>query len=437
MGKIAMKSLNDAKLRKKYGGEEGLPSIMSDEDIKAMASLGDEYESNCYVQCKLMSVCEEIGLSVVNSERTGFEWLSTLSGICKCDKRPDLIICNPCFYEARAQPNVGDKVLAVQKKLLGNDKTPLYGIKAGHPFICLDDIFIGEGKKDNLNDADVGQVKTYAGLQARLLTNSTFHRIVLFDRQKFMLFLSIRGKFTSATECGWNTPGSKQLMKNFFDVPSPLVKALKASCDALSVTPCTPQVNSPCILGAGGSGVVFRVTPTVTGLTDRRGTAVMQTKALKVVVGDSGAILRLEREWEAIKIAKLHSNRVVSAGAFFNGDEFSAYLMDEVGNAVDTSSVEQKKELFVALHDLHIHGIVHGDARVYNAIYFSGRIIWIDLASNSVVVRENSGLVADDFSLLFKSVFAQEPTKEQIAAYQQCVQTKRISAEAWVDLGLL
>jgi len=165
MGNNVLNALCNEKLLTKFHGEEGLPSIMTDEDVRAMASLSDEYESNCYVQCKLISVFEEVGLAVVNSERPGFEWLPTLSGVEKCDKRPDLIICNPCFYEARDQPIVGDGALAVQRKLLENGKTLLYGIKAGDPLRFLDDIYIEEGKEVKLKDADVGQVKTYAGLR--------------------------------------------------------------------------------------------------------------------------------------------------------------------------------------------------------------------------------------------------------------------------------
>jgi hypothetical protein len=442
MGTNVLKTLKGEKLLKTFDGEGcQLPSIMTEEDVFAMDSLSDEYESNCYVQCKLMPIFNEIGLVVVNSERPGFEWLQTLSGVEKCTRRPDLIICNPCFYEARTQPDVADGVLAVQKKLLGNDETLLYGIKAGHPLRFLDDISIKEGKRDKLKDADVGQVKMYAGLQARLVTNPAFHRVALFDREKFVLFLSKGGEFVSATECGWRTPGSKQLIQEFFDVPSPLVRALKASCDGLSVIPCAPQVNSPCILGAGGSGVVFRVIPVEPDLTSTCGstrseTAVLRSKALKVVVGDTGAILRLQREWETVKRASGLSDRVVTVGAIFFGDGFGAYVMNEVGTAVETSSVEQKQALFAGLHGLHIRGVVHGDARVPNAISLPDGIMWIDFA-NAFISGEASVLVANDFCVLFESVFAQKPSAAQIEAYMHCVDAKQILAETWGDLGVL
>jgi hypothetical protein len=442
MGHNVLKDLNAAKLLTSFDGEGGQPAIMTDEDLLAMSSLVDEYESNCYVQCKLIPVFEEIGLSVVNSERPGFEWLQTLSGVEKCDKRPDLIICNPCFYEVRAQPNVGDGVRAVQTLLLGSDKPLLYGVKAGHPLRFLDDISIEEGKKDKLKDADVGQAKTYAGLQARELTNPTFHRIALFDREKFILFLSKGGEFVSATQSDWSTPGSKQLMQTFFDVPSPLVKALKASCEALNVTPCTPQMNLPCILGAGGSGVVFRVAPVTDELTGMLGstrseTAVMRCKALKVVVGDSGAILRLHREWETAKTARSLSDRVVTVGAIYTGDGFGAYVINEVGNPVETSSVEQRQALFLGLHGLHIRGVMHGDPRVQNAISLSDGIMWIDF-TNAFISREVSVLVANDFCILFESVFDQKPSDAAVEAYKQCVGTKgAITAETFVILGVL
>jgi hypothetical protein len=406
-----------------------------------MASLADEYESNCYVQCKLMPILEDIGLVVVNSERPGCEWFQTLSGPAKCDKRPDLIICNPCFYEARTPKDVEAGVVAVQNKLLGGDKTLLYGIKAGHSLEFLDDICIVEGKKDSLKIADWGQAKMYAGLQARLITNPVFHRIALFDREKFVLFLSKGGDFVSATECGWTTRGSKQLLQDFFDVPSPLVMALKASCEAFSVTPCAPQVNLPCILGAGGSGVVFRVIPNVPDLnaalgSTRSETAGLRSKALKVVVGDVDAVLCLHREWETAKNAKLRTDRVVTVGAIFCGDGFGAYVMDEVGTAVEATSAEQKQALFTALHDLHIHGVVHGDARVQNAILVSDGIMWIDFA-RAFITLELSMLVTNDFSGLYESVFDQKPSATQVEAYRQCVNAKQIVAIDWVTLGVL
>jgi hypothetical protein len=442
MGTNAIKALSGAKLLQQIDGESSqLPSIMTEEDVRAMASLSDEYESNCYVQCKLMPIFNEIGLVVVNSERSGFEWLQTFSEVEKCEKRPDLIICNPCFYEARTQPEVSVGVLAVQSKLLGEEKTLLYGIKAGHPLRFLDDICIVEGKKDSLKNADWGQVKTYAGLQARKVTNPAFHRIALFDREKFVLFSSKGGDFVSATECRWTTPGSKQLMQEFFDVPSPLVKALKASCEALSVTPCAPQVNLPCILGAGGHGVVFRVTPNVPDLnvalgSTRSETAGLQSKALKVVVGGVEAVLRLYREWETAKRAKLRTGRVVTVGAIFCGEGFGAYIMDEVGTAVETSSVEQKQALFTALHGLHIDGVAHGDARVQNAILLSDGIMWIDFDRVGDTV-ELPLSVHHDFSLLYKSVFGQYPSAAQVEAYMKCYDAKQIVGTDWVALGVL
>jgi hypothetical protein len=393
-----------------------------------------------FAKPQLIEVFKEIGLSVVNSERKGFEWLPTLSENEKCGKRPDLILCNPCFYEAKAQPEVKDGVLSVKTKLLGDGKL-LYGIKAGRPERFLDDIFILEGKFEKLSDTDWGQVKTYAGLQARRCNNPAFHRLALFDREKFILFLSKGGDFYSATECGWDAPGSMKLMQNFFDDPSPLVKALKASCVETSVTPCTPQVNSPCILGAGGSGVVFRVTPTDADadLAGRLGstrseTVALQNKALKVVVGE--AVDLLSREWEATKKAKTHCGRVVTVDDIFIGKGFGAYVMNEVGTAVDTSTIEQKKALFTALHDLHIHGVVHGDARVQNAITLpDGFIMWIDFA-RSFISSKLSPPVADDFSLLFTTVFGQTPSAAQVETYEQCVETKQINDEAWISMGL-
>ena len=179
-------------------------------------------------------------------------------------------------------------------------------------------------------------MKTYAAFQARVNNNPAFHRMVLFDHEKFYLLLSKGGDFISATKCDWITPGSRKLLQNFFDVPSPLVKALKACCEALSVTPCPPQVNMPCILGAGGNGVVFRVTRNDANSTTRcdgtpSETAAQECMALKVSVGDwSDASVYLYREWDVTKDAGLLSKRVVTVGGIHCQDRFGGYLMTEV-----------------------------------------------------------------------------------------------------------
>jgi hypothetical protein len=439
LGGIAMKSLNSAKLLNKFEGYEGLPSIMTEDNIHAMTFLKNESESNCYVQCKLIPVFDEIGLVVVNSELSGFEWLQTFSDNKSVNKRPDFLLCNICFYEARSQPVVGSEVIAIMNTLLRNDEKLLHGVKAGHPLEFLNNIHIIEGKFEDICTADWGQVNTYAGLQARTVTNPAFHRLILFDREKFILFLSKGGEFVSATECRWSTPGSKKLMQEFFNVPSLLVKALKESCQALSVTPCIPQINLPCILGTGGSGVVFRVTPFDADLNSKCGstrsvTTALRNKALKVVVGGKEAVSHMVKEWEIAKYARTLCDRIVTVGAMYSGSDFAAYLMDEVGTAVETSTAEQKKALFAALFSLHICGVVHGDPRVQNAILTpNGIIMWIDFY-DTYLFKEESARIADDFCMLFKSVFRQAPKAEQIELYEQCVRSGNILAETWETL---
>ena len=117
---------------------------------------------------------------------------------------------------------------------------------------------------------------------------------------------------------------------------------------------------------------------------------------------------------------------MVTVGKIFTGDGFGAYVMDEVGTAVETFSVEQKRALFAGLHGIHIRGVIHGDARVQNAISLP------DGTSSEVSV-----LIGNDFSVLFESVFTLKPSAAQVEAYKQCVGAKCISAEAWGALGVL
>ena len=283
---------------------------------------------------------------------------------------------------------------------------------------------------------------TYAAFQARVNSNPAFHRMALFDREKFYLLLSKGVAFISATKCDWITPGSRKLLQNFFDVPSPLVKALKASCEALSVSPCPSQVNMPCILGAGGNGVVFRVTRNDADSTSTRidgtpsETAAQECMALKVAVDDSDVCVHVHREWVVAKEAGDLSRRVVTVGAIHIGTGFGAYLMTEVGTPVETSTVEQRQALFVELHGLHILGIIHGDARFQNTIALPDGIMWIDYAS-SFISQEVSGLISADFCMLYESLFDQQPSPTQVEAYKQCVKDKVTTTSAWKAIAVL
>ena len=433
-----MMNLSTAKLAKVFEGEEGQVAIMTDEDMAAMKNLSNEAESNCYVQCKLVDLFKDIRLSVVNSETLA--WLVPLSGNQNSDKKPDFIVCDSCFYELRDKPALSDEISAIQRRLLG-DRSLLYGVKTGHPLLFLDEISLLEGKFNQLTESDVGQLRTYAGLQARKVNHPAFHRLALFNREKFVLYLSKGGDFCSSMECGWTTPGSAKLMRDFFNVPSALLEALRNSCEALKVVPCLPQINLPCILGAGGSGVVFRVTPLCQGDENTLGrtrseTAAIQQQALKVVVGDTTAIMK---EWQAIKEAEARSDRIVSVSSSYCGDKFGAYLMNDVGVPVQTSSTLHKKMLFLSLHNLHKSGVVHGDARHQNAISVSGEIKWIDFAHALIsTVTDVSALFAKDFSLLFASLYdGLKPESIPLEMYKECVNSDTITDDAFEFLKVV
>jgi hypothetical protein len=68
-------------------------------------------------------------------------------------------------------------------------------------------------------------------------------------------------------------------------------------------------------------------------------------------------------------------------------------------------------------------GVIHGDARVQNAILLPDGIVWIDFTS-TFVFTEVSVLLENDFRECFKSVFHDEPRPEQIKIYMQCVDKK-------------
>ena len=107
-------------------------------------------------------------------ERHGYEWLQTLLGV---DNASRVLILS---FAIRFPPSRALNQMSAANAV-GNGQQDMR---------FLDDICIVEGSVDPLQDADMGQVKMYAGLQARLLTNPAFHRLATFKpgKVRFALF---------------------------------------------------------------------------------------------------------------------------------------------------------------------------------------------------------------------------------------------------------
>ena len=138
----------------------------------------------------------------------------------------------------------------------------------------------------------------------------------------------------------------------------------------------------------------------------------------------------VHREWETAKIVQTLSTRVVTVG------NISIGIYTSEMDSVPTPSLEQKQALFSVLHDLHMRGIVHGDARIQNAILLPDGIIWIDFATASIVSNVFV-LIANDFNLLFESVFRPEAKRCTDLSLHAVLDNKEITAEAWESLDLL
>jgi len=119
---------------------------------------------------ELLDIFSTTKLCVVNSDRSGLELLQTLESTVQCGKRPDW-----CGCEKRG-PEYQPEELRIQIEPLGSVRL-LFGVKAGHPLRCLDDIQICEGKVDSLYSKAIGQVNSYAKLQ-RKLSNPHCHHLV-------------------------------------------------------------------------------------------------------------------------------------------------------------------------------------------------------------------------------------------------------------------
>ena len=218
-------------------------------------------------------------------------------------------------------------------------------------------------------------------------------RGALFNARAFWLYESLRHYPVALTKGEWGAPGSRALVRAFFDAATepPLVPLLRHLCRTLRVMPrrltaagAEPAAGdggarASAFLGAGGSARVFCVA--AEGAT--------APHALKASATLSRA--ELEYEFSALARAEAADAPVVpvvpdsltffldGAGSHCGG----GFLLRDVGERVVLDSPARCTAAFAALHALHAAGFAHGDAQLPNLVALGrgadARLLWIDL----------------------------------------------------------
>ena len=315
---------------------------------------------------------------LVNSEST--PWLDALHAPLPPDqlKRPDLFSTWAPFWSGRLVPERGAVgKLAARALQLDGCTREFYEAKVG----------VGE-----LTPSDFGQLVDYHSRVRGAV------RGVLFNARVFWLYESRRSHPVSLTKGEWGAPGSRAVLRAFFDAAAepPLVPLLRFLCRALGVVPHRVVVGSgvepaagdasaraSAFLGAGGSARVFCVA--------RRGAAGEAAELHALKASSSLSLAELKYEFQTLQLAAAAGAPVVPAvadslacfvddGAYRGG----GFLLRDVCARAAVDSPARCAAAFAALRALHAAGFAHGDARTPNLLArrsggAGAELVWIDL----------------------------------------------------------
>ena len=349
-------------------------AMLSAEEAAELAKLENEHQVVAYLTPHLENLVHSIATvnySVFNSEQ--YKWIETSNETSQFNQKPDLIICDPAFIDAKPPFKISEDP-ALQD--IRRD-TFRYGILSR--WKLRDFIGITCEAKQSIDNQAFGEVINYGTHICFGDHGSVTTRLLLFDKEQFWLVHVVRGTVAMVTTCQWLDRGSKNLLRDFIRQPA-LPKLLKLACQQFQLI-----VGTDSFLGAGAFGYVFRALR-------QDGRCV----ALKLVLrNDDGSVPRLEQETEKMRIAheKCPSEVMgVENEGFVAFDNGAVLLMSKVG---EPYSNLDPQSIVDSLRTLHKNNIIHGDARLDNVVCIDKKPCWIDFMDASFIC----GIVSKDAEL--------------------------------------
>ena len=352
----------------------------------------------------LIEVLNEINpdLRLVNSEC--YQWLHCMSGYHKADLKPDLFSAHHSLVEFLPAYN-GAPVCAVPR-VFGR----FINWQSRASIHCIWDA------KWKIDMAAFGEMCKYLQIASENAVdfNGVAMKLkgVLFDIEEFWMIRSSGSTIIDVVKCKWTQCGSKHLLKNFLCAVDAWQIASHALCDVLNVTIedfSGSNQKQSAFLGAGANGRVFKLT----------GGAVM-----KIVLGK-----RSKEVGREFQLMKQYQDRIDIQSFVFpvvkksfrrgtvRGVTYAGYLLAQEGVKLKRPlSHEIKVQLAASLYGLHSCGVIHGDARIDNALMLGGTLKWIDFREIEFVTTDIS--IRGDVQILLESLGGSLPDAEnEIEAY--------------------
>ena len=382
LGKKVLQELYNNDIIKVHNDDNclGQPAVLTSEEFDSLKNLTDEH----HVVAFMTPIFERLlsgNIQVVNSEQ--YAWLETGSSA-EYDKRPDVFFCHSAIYESRPPFDTKDEELLGLRR-----ESDEYGVLADWRLRdCID--VIGQAKKKIGHDS-IGQVVNYARHVCFQHGAPKYVKLLLYDKQEFWLLRATNGDISQAVRCKWKSHGGREILRAFLeDGRSPWIKLLIAACEHWNL-----EVQRDSFLGKGAFGRVFKVASRQEGRT--------LFHALKIVLpGDDGCGgITLQKEYHCLKNAA-HFDGVAQVKDFHRFDGGAAMLLTDVGRAVEKPF---RKKLFETLGHLHEQNVVHGDARLPNAIVVETEVQWIDFFASFVAGPPSLEAKRHDLKTLIRSCY--------------------------------
>jgi hypothetical protein len=385
--------------------QQGADAVLEEEKVgnatvQQLASTKDEHVVVALLLPLLRDVFQSSGRVIANSEQ--FEWPAIHDA---SPRKPDLVIALPQFlHKKNWKPS--NKTSSDVVKARAADVSLIFGVPASSS-ISGDAVHEVEAKTDigtpdkNTGNAGLGELKNYmlARIAAMNQTRWTdkrplpdFIQSMLIGREYFWLvMMDTEGGTLASLQWGkWTDPGSVNAIRQFF----PLLDWESATSDVFnkladhsnkladhSIVPYDQfkaDNDGPdnCVLGQGGMGRVFRAT-TGDG-----------PVAIKIVL--SRDIGRLEKEFQILKKFESRPLPLVKPCSEFCFDMSvgAGYAMRPVGkrSLANDFNVDLVCPAFRSLFELHVQGVVHGDARLANLLEDEdGKLFWADVSSATLL----------------------------------------------------
>ena len=244
---------------------------------------------------------------------------------------------------------------------------------------------------------------------------------MLFGAREFWLYKSVYGHPITLVKADWTTPGSQQLVRDFFEDDSAPDPPLVTLLDHLQRKLGVRCVTRNAFLGSGATAVVFAVEKVpVSGGCDATmaHSSAPVLFALKATVHPDASPGRMYDEYKKLGEAAARGAPVVAPvrNSFVIMEGVGAgYLLTSVGRPLLPVSgvlpLSQVQPVFSALVALHRTGFSHGDATLSNILLVGdgsdSSMMWIDFGRGYVLNTSLSNfrlLARDDAETLACSV---------------------------------